>query len=122
MIARSVPEIEGEGSPERDGGEEEGEGEGLVLEYSSSWMFEIKLYKSDDRDISIVFMANGHWRSKLRMCDLAVTGIIDPLHMLQQCQYKIAVTNSSTNTQIHKYSLWQMCLKSLTLSIYVATM
>ena len=33
MIPHSVPEIEG-GSPERDGGE----GEGLVLAYSSSWM------------------------------------------------------------------------------------
>ena len=32
MIPLSVPEIEG-GSPERHGGEE-----GLVLEYSSSWM------------------------------------------------------------------------------------
>ena len=32
MIRLSVPEIEG-GSPERDGGEE-----GLVLEYSSSWI------------------------------------------------------------------------------------
>ena len=38
MIPLSVPEIEG-GSPERDGGEGEGEGEeGLVLEYSSSWI------------------------------------------------------------------------------------
>ena len=35
MIPLSVPEIEG-GYPERDG--EEGEEEGLVLEYSSSWM------------------------------------------------------------------------------------
>ena len=35
MIARSVPEIEG-GSLERDGEGEEGEG--LVLDYSSSWM------------------------------------------------------------------------------------
>ena len=35
MIRLSVPEIEG-GSPERDGEE----GEGLVLEYSSSWMIE----------------------------------------------------------------------------------
>ena len=35
MIPLLVPEIEG-GSPERDGGE--GEGEGLVLEYSSSWI------------------------------------------------------------------------------------
>ena len=34
MIRLSVPEIEG-GSPERDGGEGE---EGLVLEYSSSWI------------------------------------------------------------------------------------
>ena len=40
MIPLSVPEIEG-GSPERDGGEEEGEG--LVLEYSSSWMLLLKL-------------------------------------------------------------------------------
>ena len=35
MIARSVLEIEG-GYPERYGGE--GEEEGLVLEYSSSWI------------------------------------------------------------------------------------
>ena len=35
MIRLSVLEIEG-GYPERDGGE--GEGEGLVLEYSSSWI------------------------------------------------------------------------------------
>ena len=34
MIALLVPEIEA-GSPERDG---EGEEEGLVLEYSSSWI------------------------------------------------------------------------------------
>ena len=34
MIPLSDPEIEG-GSPERDSGEE---GEGLVLEYSSSWI------------------------------------------------------------------------------------
>ena len=40
MIRLSVPEIEG-GSPERHGGEEE-EGEGLVLEYSSSWMLTSK--------------------------------------------------------------------------------
>ena len=38
MIPLSVPEIE-EGSPERDGGEE-GEEEGLVLEYSCSWIVE----------------------------------------------------------------------------------
>ena len=40
MIRLSVLEIEG-GYPERDGEGEEGEGEGeegLVLEYSSSWM------------------------------------------------------------------------------------
>ena len=37
MIRLSVPEIEG-GSPERDGEEGEGEEEGLVLEYSSSWI------------------------------------------------------------------------------------
>ena len=41
MIPLLVPEIEG-GYPERDGGEgaegAEGEEEGLVLEYSSSWM------------------------------------------------------------------------------------
>ena len=36
MIRLSVPEIEG-GYPERDGEGEE-EGEGLVLEYSSSWI------------------------------------------------------------------------------------
>ena len=37
MIPRLVPEIEG-GYPERDGEGEEGEGEGLVLENSRSWM------------------------------------------------------------------------------------
>ena len=39
MIPHLVPEIEG-GYPERDGeeGEEGEEGEGLVLEYSRSWM------------------------------------------------------------------------------------
>ena len=40
MIPHLVPEIEG-GYPERDGEggeEEEEEGEGLVLEYSRSWM------------------------------------------------------------------------------------
>ena len=37
MIPLSVPEIEG-GYPERHGGEEGEEEEGLVLEYSSSWI------------------------------------------------------------------------------------
>ena len=37
MIPLSVPEIEG-GSPEHDG-------EGLVLEYSSSWMVFSRFYK-----------------------------------------------------------------------------
>ena len=37
MIPLSVPEIEG-GYPERYGGEEGEEEEGLVLEYSSSWI------------------------------------------------------------------------------------
>ena len=39
MIPQLVPEIEG-GYPERDGEEGEG-GEGLVLEYSRSWIFAI---------------------------------------------------------------------------------
>ena len=38
MIALLVPEIEGGGSPERHGEGAEEEEEGLVLEYSSSWM------------------------------------------------------------------------------------
>ena len=44
MIPRLVPEIEG-GYPERDGegGGEEEEGEGLVLQYSSSWMMSCTL-------------------------------------------------------------------------------
>ena len=37
MIARSVPEIEG-GYPERHGEGPEEEEEGLVIEYSSSWI------------------------------------------------------------------------------------
>ena len=37
MIPLSVPKIEG-GYPERHGGEEGEEEEGLVLEYSSSWI------------------------------------------------------------------------------------
>ena len=37
MIPLLVPEMEG-GSPERDGGEEEEGAEGLVFEYSSSWI------------------------------------------------------------------------------------
>ena len=41
MIPHLVPEIEG-GYPERDG-EEEG-GEGLVLEYSRSWMKVMQIF------------------------------------------------------------------------------
>ena len=52
MIARSVPEIEG-GSPER-----EGEGEGLVLEYSSSWMMKVLMVMVVMMNILVNIMRN----------------------------------------------------------------
>ena len=47
MIPHSVPEITG-GSPERDG--EEGEEEGLVLAYSSSWMVFLDAVKPESQN------------------------------------------------------------------------
>ena len=42
MIPLLVPEIEG-GYPERDGGKGEEQEEGLVFEYSSSWMWQLMI-------------------------------------------------------------------------------
>ena len=50
MLPRLVPEIEG-GYPERDGEGEEGEGQGLVLEYSRSWIYRFTSISSRLPDI-----------------------------------------------------------------------
>ena len=68
MIPLSVPEIEG-GSPERDGGEgEEGEEEGLVLEYSSSWMYLLQEHRWSG--------ANNTWPVVYCTCDSPATKIL----------------------------------------------
>ena len=63
MIPHSVPEIEG-GSPERDGGE----GAGLVLEYSSSWMYLLQEHRWSG--------ANNTWPVVYCTCDSPATKIL----------------------------------------------
>ena len=55
MLPRLVPEIEG-GYPERDG--EEGGGEGLVLEYSRSWITKTVKSKKESKGNQGFFAAD----------------------------------------------------------------